>query len=62
MGSGTAYLSEEVAHARGSDTHEHLHEIRARDGEEWAAGLARSGLGQERLARAWWAHQECSLQ
>merc|ERR1719426_775095 len=45
-------LLEEVPHARGAHAHEHLHKLRARDGEEGHPGLARDGLREERLARA----------
>ena len=41
-----------IAHAGSADTHEHLHEIRTGDAEERHVGLARDGLGQQRLTRA----------
>ena len=43
-------LLEEVAHLRGAHADEHLHELRARDGEERHVRLARHGLGEHRLA------------
>jgi hypothetical protein len=42
-------LAEEVAHARRADADEHLHEVRAGDGEEGHARLAGDGLGEEVL-------------
>ena len=51
-------LLEEVTHAACAHAHEHLHEVRARDGEERHAGLARHGLGQKRLARSRRAHEQ----
>ncbi len=44
-------LLEEVTHAAGADTDEHLDEVRAGDGEEGHTGLAGDGAGEERLAR-----------
>src|SRR5438105_2516835 len=43
-------LLEQITHARGADTHEHLHEVRARDREERDAGLTGHGASEERLA------------
>ena len=43
---------EEVAHARGAHTHEHLDELGTGDGEERHARLAGDGLGQQGLAGA----------
>ena len=45
-----APLVEHVAHPRGADADKHLHEVRARHGEEGHVGLARDRLGQQRLA------------
>ena len=42
-------LLEQVAHAGGADTDEHLDEVRTGDGEERHPGLARDGAGQQRL-------------
>jgi len=44
-------LLEQIAHPRGADADEHLDEIRPRHREERPAGLARDGLGEQRLAR-----------
>ena len=54
-------LTEEVAHAAGTDAHKHLHEIRARHAEEWHVGLAGHSLGQQRLTRARRAYEEGAL-
>ncbi len=54
-------LLEEIAHARGSDTDEHLHELGAREEKERHVGLARDSPGQERLARARGADQQHAL-
>src|SRR5207245_10939970 len=43
---------EEVTHARGADTDEHLDEIGAGNGEERHAGLARHGARQQCLTCA----------
>ena len=45
-------LLEHVAHPRGADADEHLHEVRAGDGEERHLGLAGDGPGQQGLAGA----------
>ena len=45
-------LLEHVAHARGADADEHLHEVGARDGEERHLRLAGDGPRQQRLAGA----------
>ncbi len=61
---GLAHLAsalEQVAHAAGADAHEHLHEVRAGDGEEGHASLAGHRTGDERLAGARRAHQEDAL-
>src|SRR2546428_568022 len=54
-------LLEEVTHAGGADPDEHLHEVRSRDREERHVGLARDGLGEQRLARARRADQQHAL-
>ena len=51
-------LLEEVANAARANTHEHLHEVRAGDGEERHARLAGDGLGKQRLARARRANEQ----
>ena len=43
------HLLEQVADTRCTNTDEHLDELRPRNGEEWHAGLACNGLGQQRL-------------
>ena len=53
-------LLEEVAHLGGATTHEHLHELRARDLEERHARLAGDGLGHEGLTGAGRAHEQRS--
>lgn len=45
---GTA---EEVSHAAGTYTHEHLHKLGTGDGEEGNAGFTGHGTGQQRLPR-----------
>jgi hypothetical protein len=45
-------LFEQVAHAGGTDAHEHLDEVRAAHAEERHSRLACHRLGQERLAGA----------
>ena len=54
-------LLEHVAHPAGADTHEHLHEVGARDREEGHVGLAGDGAGQQRLTGARRAHQQAAL-
>jgi hypothetical protein len=54
-------LLEHVAHAARADAHEHLHEIRPRNGEERHARLARDGAGEQRLAGARRADQQRAL-
>ena len=44
-------LLEQIAHAAGADADEHLHEVRARDGEERHACLARDGLARAASCR-----------
>ena len=60
---GTVLLGglEHVAHPAGAHTHEHLDELRARNGEERHTGLAGDCAGQERLAGAGRSVQEHSL-
>src|SRR5438034_664970 len=48
---GLLRLLEQVANAGGSNADEHLHEVRAGDGEEGHPGLAGDGAGEQRLAR-----------
>ena len=45
-----AGLLEQVADTAGADADEHLHEVRAGDGQEPDAGLAGDGAGEQRLA------------
>ena len=45
-------LLEQVTHARSADADEHLHEVRAGDGEERHARLTGDRAGQQRLAGA----------
>src|SRR5690606_12094202 len=54
-------LLEEIAHAAGADAHEHLHEVRARDGEEGHPRLTRHGAREQRLARPWRPHHQHAL-
>ena len=51
-------LLEHVAHPRGADADEHLHEVGAGDGEERHLGFAGDGACQERLAGAGGTHHE----
>ena len=51
-------LFEHVAHAAGANAHEHLHEIGARDGEEWHVRLAGDRAGGQRLAGAGGANEQ----
>ena len=51
-------LLEHVAHARGADADEHLHEVGARDGEERHVRLAGDGARDQRLAGAGGADQQ----
>src|SRR5689334_10521881 len=60
-GSRLASLAEQVAHARRADAHERLDELRARKREEGGVGLARDGLGEQRLAGTWRPHQQHTL-
>ena len=52
---------EQVAHAAGAHTHEHLHEVRAGDRVEGHVGLAGHGAGQQGLAGAGRAVQQHAL-
>src|SRR5215510_4140254 len=54
-------LVKQVADPRGADAHEHLDEVRPRDGEEGRVRLARDRFGEERLAGAGRADQEHAL-
>ena len=53
-----ARLLEQVAHTRGADADEHFHEVRAGDGVERHAGLARHGAGEQGLTGAGRAVQQ----
>ena len=54
-------LLEQVAHPAGTDTHEHLDELRTGDREERHTGLASDGLGQQGLTGTRRAHQQDTL-
>ena len=54
-------LLEQVTHARGTDAHEHLDEVRARHLEERAPGFARHRPGEKRLAGPRRADQQYAL-
>ena len=54
-------LLEQVTHTGCAHAHEHLHELRAADVEEWNARLAGHGLGEQRLAGPRRADQEDTL-
>ena len=54
-------LLEQVTHLGGTHAHEHLHELRAGDGEEGHVGFACHGLGQHGLAGARRAYQQNAL-
>jgi hypothetical protein len=54
-------LAKEVAHARCTYAHEHLNEVRARNGKEGHIRLPRHGLGEQCFARARGAAQERTL-
>ncbi len=54
-------LFEHVAHAARTDAHEHLDEVRARDGEEGNVRLARNRTREQGLARARRAHEKNAL-
>ena len=54
-------LGEEVAYAACTDAHEHLHEIRAADGEERYVGLPCNCLGEQGLACAGRAYKQSTF-
>ena len=54
-------LVEQISHTRGADTHKHLHEVRARNREEWYIRLAGNSLCQQSLTRSRRTYQECAL-
>jgi hypothetical protein len=54
-------LLEQIAHAAGADAHEHLDEVRTRNGIERNASLARDGARKQRLARSRRPHHEHAL-
>ena len=54
-------LFEEIAHAARADAHEHLHEVRARDGEERHVRFTGHRAGEQRLSRARGAHEKDAL-
>ena len=54
-------LLEQVAHARRAHAYEHLHEVRAADGEERHAGFARDRLCEKGLARSGRADEQHTL-
>ena len=60
-GAFCARLLEQVAHARRAHADEHLHELRAADGEERHARLAGDRLGEQRLAGAGRADEQDAL-
>ena len=54
-------LFEQVTHLGGTHAHEHLHELRAGDGEEGHVGFTCHGLGQHGFAGARRAYQQNAL-
>ena len=60
-GRALARLGEQAPDARGAEAGEHLDERGGRLGEELRAGLARDGLGEQRLAGAGRAVQQDAL-
>src|SRR5690606_5275542 len=54
-------LFEQVANATCTDTHEHLHEVRARDAEKRHPRLTRDGARKQRFTGAGWANHEHPL-
>src|SRR3954447_20206922 len=54
-------LLEEIAHAAGAHTHEHLDKLGTRDAKEGYARFARHSLGHERLTCARRAYQQHTL-
>ena len=51
----------QIPHARSAHANKHLHKVRTGNREERRAGLARHGLGQQRLAGSRRAHQQHAL-
>src|SRR5580765_4998711 len=60
-GRGFLSLLEHVADARGADADEHLHEIRAADGEERYVSFTRDGASKQGFASAGWADHQYAL-
>ncbi len=60
-GRGLSGLFEQVMHASGADTDEHLDELRPRDGKEGHAGLSSDGFGNQGLAGARRTDQQCTF-
>ena len=60
-GSHLGGLLEQVTDPGRAHAHEHLHKVRAGDGEERHVGLAGHGLGQQRFAGAGGAYQQRAL-
>src|SRR6476620_1825155 len=60
-GRGFFSLLKHVADARGADADEHLHEIRAANGEERHVSFTRDGASQQGLASAWRADHQYAL-
>ena len=56
-----ACLFKHIAHATGTNTDKHLHEIRAADAKEIGISLARNGLGQQGFAGARRANHQYAL-
>ena len=54
-------LLEQIAHPAGTDTHEHLHELRTGNREEGHAGLPSYGLGEQGFTGTRGAHQQHPL-
>ena len=54
-------LLEQVANARGSHAHKHLHEVATRQREEWHVGLASHSLGEQCLAGSRRSHEQSAL-
>ncbi len=51
-------LLEQVPHPGRTQPHEHFHELGAAEAEKRYAALTGYGLGQQRFARAGWAHEQ----
>ena len=60
-GSHLGGLLEQVTDTGGAHAHEHLHKVRAGDGEEGDVGLAGYRLGKQSLAGTGRAHQQSAL-